>query len=174
MDPLLKPEDVRAHGLESDLADPALQLLIDAAEAEIVERFGPHDSATEDFVGTSDLILLRRKATAITSVTEFDADNDPLVLNADDYALTNGGWTVLRLATGPNPASYFDRRVQIVYTPVDDSAKRKGVLIQLVKLAAAYSGYKRAQDPDGSITEHDYTAERSKILGQLSKGPVIV
>jgi len=171
---LVTAGDVRAHGLETDLTDEALEHMIQAEEAALIDRFGPHGSAVEDFVGRARTILLRRRAQAITSVTEYDAEHRPVSLAPEDYALVHDGWGLARLATGPHPATFWGRRVKVEYVPVDEIAKRRQIIIQLVKLTANYTGVARVSDPDGSITEHDYTAERNRILRQLSRGPVMV
>jgi hypothetical protein len=55
----------------SGLSDPAMQLLLDAAEQAINLYAGPVGDVTETLTaGSGDLVMLSRPASAITSVSE--------------------------------------------------------------------------------------------------------
>lgn len=164
---LLTVIELREH-VQTDLADAALQRILDAEEGEIVRRYGPHTEATETLRGGDRLLFLARPATAISEVVETVGVVDT-VLDAADYRLWDGGRCLERLTTGSIPSLYWAERVSVAYVPADQSAQRKLVLVQLVKLALAYSGLRsESVGGDYSATTLDYVAEREKLLQSLA------
>jgi hypothetical protein len=116
-------------------ADDALQRLLDLTEAEIVRAAGPTGETTEYVDGRwLTGLILSRPIASLSSVT-VDYDGTPIVLSADDYRFTEGGYVLHRLATGTNAATYWYGTVQVTYTAADDAALRAGVQIDLVRLA---------------------------------------
>jgi hypothetical protein len=170
---LLTPATLRAH-VESDLSDAALQLILDASEAEIISRGGPHATATEVVVGVGSQAFLSRPAASFTTVTEVLGATST-VLAANDYRLWFGGQILERLADGTNPSATWGDRVTIVYVPASQVAQRTLVLVQLAKLAIAFSGLKTegVGGGDHSETTLDYTAEREKLLRSLVQRKVV-
>lgn len=130
--------EVRAL-VDSDLSDADLQVVIDRAEAELVAQTGPNyadGEITEALYPAGAVVYLSRAAETITSVTEYGSlagSAAGTVLTTDSYHLDARGG-LLRLA-GNWPA-----RVVVVYTPADDTARRKAVLIELVRLDLAPAG----------------------------------
>lgn len=166
---LLSVDEVKDH-LATDLDDAALSLIIDAEEAEIVRRFGPHaqsGTVSEFHAGYNRRLYLHRPATAITSVVEewpyYGLGTDIVTLTPDDYTLR--GNRFLERVNG-----MWGRYVTVVYTPVSDDAQRKIVLIQLVKLAMAYTGLETELVGDTEITYREHFAERETVLRQLARG----
>lgn len=130
---ILTVDELREH-VTSDLAASALQRLLDAAEYLIVKRVGDAGSRTEIVGGGARFLTVTRPIAAITTVTE-TLLNDSRVLAAGDYRTRYGGYLIERLITGPNGRFRWWGDVTVVYTPVDDSALRASVQIDLCKLA---------------------------------------
>jgi hypothetical protein len=139
MPTLLTPDDIREFEPAPELSDDALQLLLDAAEAEIVRYAGASDSAVEWLVGGRREIVLSKPATAIASVAEhIGGPSAPITLAADDYTSDPTGYLLYRLGTGTHPRWRWWGRVAVTYTPTADLAIRKGVELDLVRLMVSY------------------------------------
>jgi hypothetical protein len=63
---------------------------------------------------------------------------------------------------------WADHVVTVTYTPVTDGDRRKGVLIDLVKLACRYEALSSSRMGDMSVNHVEYERERGAILGRLS------
>jgi hypothetical protein len=158
--------EVRLH-VETDLTDTALQMLIDDADAEIDEVIGLLTSETDEFNDErTSKLFLTRKATSITSVVE-ENWGTAVTLSANDHKLRLDGRMIERLNTGTNPASVWGDVVTIVYTPQDDTKRRKVVIIDLVKLALVYNGQKSESVGDYSATMKEYDDERQRLINRL-------
>ena len=176
--PLLTTDEIHAH-VETDRSPDAIALLVADAEAAIIARYGPHAPAPielERVLGAfttagPTTIYFDRPAASIATVSEYDSDAlPPTVLDAADYRLLYGGRAVERLGTGPHPRAWWAGRVVLTYVPVDDTAQRKRVCIDLVKLALRYDAAKAQTAGDASETAlDDYTRERSNLLGELGQ-----
>lgn len=177
--PLLTATQLRQH-VESDLPDAALALILESEEAEIVRRYGPHATATDvlsggewfplqmaGLSGVTGWLVLSRPAVSIVSIVETTFDVS-LNLAAGDYTLWPGG-RLEREGWGPNPASWWGEQVVVTFVPVDMTAQRTLVLVQLCKLALQYTGLKsESVGGDYSATTADYSTERNRILGSLA------
>lgn len=164
---LLTVAQLREH-VQTDLSDAALQRILDAEEGEIVRRYGSHTEASETLQGGDRLLFLNRPAASIGEVVETVGVGDT-VLDAADYRLWDDGRYLERLTTGANPSLYWAERVTVTYVPADQSAQRRLVLVQLVKLALAYAGLRsESVGGDYSMSTLDYVAEREKLLQSLA------
>jgi hypothetical protein len=188
----LTADQVREH-VETDLKDPALLRLIADADAEIVRRFGPHTANVNVLVDvgltlppgdfppytypltgwigpqgwTDTRVFLPRPASAIVSVSE-TFSGTTTVLDATDYELLMGGLMVQRVGGGTHSSYAWRGRVQIVFTPVDDSARRTRVELDLVQLALSYNALQVETIGDYSARRvDDYQQERQNILAVL-------
>jgi hypothetical protein len=177
---LLTVADFRQFDAAEAFEDTAIQLLLDATEAEIVRAAGPAGSATEYVRSGGRYTYLRRKAASVTSVTETDTSGTSLVLAADDYALWPAGAVIERLRTGTNPRSTWRDRSVVVYVPADDSDIRTGVQLDLMRLAMNYNPGTTAETI-GSWSEQlasnsawNASKERATILDRLRDGPGMV
>ncbi len=158
--------------LETDLTDPAIQRLIDDAESEIDERVGELATHTDEFHGEThaQAIFLKRKASAITTVTEeykSGAGWSSTVLAADDYELHFNGRQLRRLSTGTNPASTWGDTVTVVYVPLTDAARRLVITIDLVKLAVVFNALDSEKVGDYSSKSLAYDATRTALINRL-------
>jgi hypothetical protein len=170
---LLVPAEARTH-IETTLGDVGLQLLLDAAEAAITEAVGPVGAVTEVLTaGTGDLVMLARRASAITSVSEYT-----VTLNANDYELVGSGRLLRRKDTGANPDSRWRGRLVVMYTPVSDLERRKAAQLALVRLDLDFNpGVASESIGDWSETyrtDASYVDQRNQILAGLGASFVLL
>lgn len=165
------PADVRARA-ETDLADPALQKLIDDAVSEIVQRHGPAGQVVVELDGSGRLLdLVRPVGAGAVTISERASDGTSVALAADDWRSMHGGRTLERLGDGTNPAARWAGRVTVTYTPVDDAARRDEVTVKLAVLALNYEGVQSRTVGDVQTRHADYAAEREKLVASLSPRP---
>jgi hypothetical protein len=146
------PTDIRGR-FETDLADTALQSLIDEATSEITNRFGPYRDESNPITVTLHG-RRRRRIDLLRPLDETQADSiiiteyhhpwgwgeTDLTLAADDYRVWWHGRTLQRLWTGTNPRRHWGERVDVTYVPVDDTLQRDEVAVKLVILGLNYQG----------------------------------
>lgn len=179
--PILTVDELREH-ISTDLGDPALERLLDAAEELIVQRAGTTGSRDELLGGGSRFITLAKPASSIGSIVESDAINDTTTLVANDYRLYSGDMLIERLATGDHPRSTWDREVTVTYTPVSDDATRAQVQIALCELALNHhpgltsQQIGQWQETYGSNSVWNNSLERESVLSLLnvSVGMVVI
>lgn len=171
---ILTVDELREH-VNSGLSDEALQRLLDAAEVAIVARAGAPGARTELVGGGTRFISVSRPIVAVTSITE-DLDGTDTVLALDDYRIRTGDLLLERISGGTHSRSTWNGPVQIIYTPVDDTALREEVQIDLIRAALAYSPGLTGQQI-GSWSEQyaansvwNNAAERDSILARLDHG----
>jgi hypothetical protein len=154
--------------VETDLADAALQLILDAAEADLVRAAGPEGGMIEEraMEGQADF-WTDRPVASITSITETDDEGTVTTLAAGDYRLHPNGNRITRLATGTNPASGWTNLVTVSYEP-DDLDARNRAIVQLVELTLALRPGARSETiGDFSRTHEGYDLERARIIGAV-------
>lgn len=133
---LLTVDELREH-ITTSLVDDALERLLDDAEAAIEQYAGPVASAVDLVDGGVSKIVLSRPVDAagdITTIVERSGRTSPVTLAVDDWAL-RGRYVLERVTGGTNSSSYWRGPVSVTYTPVDDTATRKMVQVDLIKLA---------------------------------------
>jgi hypothetical protein len=172
---LLSVADFKTFVPVPGVTDAALSTLLDAAEQAIVGRYGASGNVTEIHDDGGGLyIFLGRRAASITSVTETFGDilgTADTVLASGDWILSNDGYSLKRLLTGTHPAGAWAPRVTVVYAAFDDTADRKRVQMELVKLDLNMTPGARSitvgavSASSGGPT--DYPAEREAILASL-------
>jgi hypothetical protein len=87
----------------------------------------------------------------------------------DDFRIHYSGGALERLGNGTNPRWIWGHRVEVNYVPVDDTPRRKAVIVELVRLATRHSGV-ASQNIGGDISENsygDYIQERRSIIESL-------
>jgi len=158
--------------VETQASDTALEMYLAAAAQEIAAQAGAFGEVTEH-VGAHgnyyspghNRVVTNRPIGTVTSVTE-----DGVVLATDDY--TASGYILHRIGTGTNPRWHWGRHVIVVYTPADDTAERRRVQSELVKLDLDFEPGLASQQI-GTWTETyrtDATRDelRAEILASLS------
>lgn len=136
----LTPDEYRALH-QTALEDAALQMLLDAALADIVAFTGTaDDTIVEWFTGGRAMLALTRPASSITSIVEVSwYDGSETTLAVDDYLLDPTGYLLYRQRTGTNPRSAWWGRVVVTYEGRDTAALRDAVQADLVHLAETYT-----------------------------------
>lgn len=169
---LITASDLRAR-VETDLTDAALGDVIDAEAALVVKRYGPDyaggaggdQTLQYDLSSPSDEVWLPRIAQTLTSVDEIRTDGSTISRTVDtDVGLWRDGRSVRVLGL----AGWSTRRVEVVFTPADDDAERKQVLVDLCKLSLVYNGLSSMRVPGVTMNSLDYERERERILRRLA------
>lgn len=121
---------------ESALSDESLQLLLDAAEAEITRAAGPVGVTTDFITAGGHLVVTSRRIASVTSITEtsHSTPTDVTTLAGDDYLLWPGGYVIERQPGGTNSRFRWFGRVAVTYVAADDVDLRKVVQSELVDL----------------------------------------
>ena len=149
--------------VQSGLPEAALEVYVDAVDGEIVRLFGPHggEHTVRLRVDPSSYVALPYPAASVSTVAEWGESQTPdAAAPVADFVVTNGG-RALRRTVG-----VWKRNVEVAFTPTDDTARRRGVLVDLVKEALAQTGYSRQR-----VGSFDVSAislgQRDAILGRL-------
>jgi hypothetical protein len=155
--------------VQTSLSDAKLQVVIDNEEAEIVRRYGANydgtTTVTEVVSGGGCDIFLKRPVLSITSITEATSlGATATTLASTAYYLWASQGRITRLAEG----TAWSRQVTVVYVPADDSAKRKQVTVELVRLALEQTAM-QAESVAGeySYTAPDWEAKRVRLYKRL-------
>lgn len=165
MSELLTVEQLRAH-VETGLPDFALEQIIESEEASINARYGEPATMSEIRIPNGSLVALSRPALSIESVVDGDETLPPEgALASDYYGLLN------RTTLERRNSASWSSSVAITYTPASsDVARRLLVLVQLCKLALAYSGYQSQAGADVSETPLELESQRERLLRSLRPG----
>lgn len=122
--------------ISTGLSDAALQILLDATEADIVKAAGDPDEQTEYIQGGYPALVLSRPMPSpdydLVSVTEDSDSASPTLLDETDYRID--GHLLHRLDTGTNPGWKWYGLVEVVYVPPDRTAERKRAQVALIQL----------------------------------------
>lgn len=162
--------------VESDLSDTGLGILLDAADYEIIARLGVLASQTDVLPGGGNLLHLGRRAASVTSAVERAMVDgvglQDTTLVAGDYELLANGYQVQRKTTGTNSSWAWQGQVTIVTVPYDqtgETARRKALLVDLVKLANRYEGVGEQSVGDVRVRHMaDQQAERDRLFSALA------
>lgn len=173
---ILTVSELREH-LETDLGNDALGRLADDAESLIIATAGATTARTENsnawgFPGGRERIIFAALAiNSITSIKERDdLDSAKVTLSTDDYE-QQGKRQLIRLRNGTNPRSLWAQHVELIYVPTVDTAIRKMVQVDLVKIEIMYSGALREKQGDFEVW-HKGADEVAKILARLKTNNV--
>jgi hypothetical protein len=154
--PLVTAAQVKAV-FPTDLADDALQGIIDREEAALVARYGAHTGSLTEVIEPINGALFTKRPIASVATIDGEAVADTVtVWNGTGRLTTWGCWNRLTPTT-------------IVYTPVDDSAERAAVIIELVRITLNRTTMKS----ESVAGEYSYTApdnweaERAKQYRRL-------
>lgn len=154
------------------MSDDDLDAVIERVEADVADVVGPAWSdgleLTETAAPTGATLFVERPISAVVSVTEY-AD---FTTGATSTALTAGDGFFVWPDRGQidRLGGDWSPRVVVVYEPADDTARRKAVVIDLVRLALSRTAY-RSENVGGEYSYTalaDYEAERRRILDRLA------
>ncbi len=156
MSDLLTAEEFKAQ-VQTALADPVLQRIIDLEDSEITRLYGVHFSSTVGFKVTETkdgrrkkILFFRRRITSIVKITE-----DAVILdntNNDVWRLNSLGF-IERLPEG----SGWGTTVIVEYVPENDNDLRTSVLIELTRIAINHTAYQS----ESVAGEYSYTVAAS-------------
>ena len=152
--------------LETGLPDSALEWLIDEADHQITDRYGPHSGEiTETNVSRLDLVFLRRQAATIAEVKQYGYQtlaSAATVVAPATYEIRYDGWVLAR------PQCWMPL-VQVRYTPVSTVEIRRGVLLDMVRLALVYEARLQSTVGNVSVTNLNRQREMGQILSRLNR-----
>lgn len=158
--------------IQTPLSDFDLGTVIDCEERGIIAAFDAHYSAqatiAEAVEGGATDIYLRRRIGSVASITEARAVGGPtLTLAASTYYVWGNQGRITRLPDG----SAWGRLVTVTYTPADDSALRKQVLIELVRIAVNQRTPRKASGygytVEDTATAQDWQQMRDAQIARL-------
>jgi len=156
---LLTPDQVREM-TNVRLSDDAIEMFLDLEEAAIIAQHGPHydpESPLYEYIeGMKPTLWTARPIETLQEVIE-----NGETVEADGYEVWPNYGKLVRCP----PGAWWGRQCVVVYVPVDDTNKRKAVLLELVRLAASRSAFKSER-----LDEYTYEApdnweeERARLL----------
>lgn len=146
MSSLVSTDEVRAL-VDTGLTDAELQAVIDRVESEITDEIGaPYGDGvtiTETLKGGGRNLYLKRPVSSVSSVTEYaslsDTTGNALTENEQFFVWGNQGR--LERISAIYGDILWSRVVKVVYAPADQREKRKGVIIDLVRIVISRSAY---------------------------------
>lgn len=161
--------DLRAR-VETDLDDPTLQRIMDAAVKSIDRAAGKADEQVETRIATnSEWIATSRRMASVTSIEERRrVRSDPINLSANDYRIV-GATRLLRESGGDNGASFWGAQVTITYVPEVDQDVRDRVTLDLSAVDLEFRAYEQERSGDWS-GKADWKKQRSQLLRQVREG----
>lgn len=185
--------------IETDIDEAELERIIDEANLEVIQRYGPHadtgNPITVKLAGGAQTLDLARPLDEAEdfTITEFwrtswGGSPQSRVLEASDFQVWFGGRTIERLYTGDSPAFRWSGIapqemgfggsagwVTVEYVPVNDGNQREEVVIKLVLLNIEYNGKIRTDIAGLREFEVVFQEERERLLRSLAprKGMLI-
>ena len=158
--------DVKNSIPESDgLEDDYLNLVINAQDEYIVDRFGAHEGEVVVRLETDQnrFLWLGRKAESIQSISEGYSNLSSFQLvTASSYFLHNDGKVIERYHNRWAPY------VQVTYTPRDDKDTRRLITLKLIELELVHKPARSQSIGDLSITYDIYQKVRNEITRVLN------
>ena len=152
----------RAH-IQTDLDDTTLQTIIDDEESELVRRCGAHGdgvtAVTETIAGTNGgALFLSRPFVSITSITANGS-----TIPATYYTAYAGQGQLALLSDGA-----WSAPVVVTYVPADDRARRRMVIVELVRVALEQTAMKsESVGGEYSYSAPDWEAKRAALYRRL-------
>lgn len=181
---LITAAQAQARGVGLALSEAALQAIIDDEEAIMIARYGVHGDGTTSVteVGRREggSVFLRRTPLSITSVTqaEYPGGTATALATTERYTWLNGEARIeLYPASTPYAAQYdAGKLITVVYVPADDRAKRRSVLLELVRIATEQptatgggkvSGLGFSVDEGSAASSYDLDVARARACRKL-------
>lgn len=156
---LITPAVYREHDAGCSLGDDAIQRIIDANEAEMVRKIGPHSRVGSPVVethrGAMHSLQPVQIVGTIESVQETWDGRTWTTLASDDWILLDDGRTIGRLSGGTNSASGWAPLVRLTYVPRHNLEER---ILGLLEMVGA--------DVSGGVT---YGGISSRTMGSWSE-----
>jgi hypothetical protein len=166
--------------IETDLSDTELQLLIDEANQDVINRYGansdPSSPITVSMSGLRKKLVLDRPVDVSEPVvineyiSWFGEGEQPYTLTDSDYRILPPFYNVVErlfFGTSTTPRWHWPERVELTYVPISDNNSREEVMIKMVILAIQYDGLNQVKVGDYSAQSNDYQTERNMIMSTL-------
>lgn len=138
---LITPAVYREHDPGCSLGDDAVQRIIDANEAEMVRKIGPHSRvgspAVEVHRGGLASLLPGQIVGSVSTVEETSDGHTWTLLAADDWILLDDGRTLGRLSGGTNSRATWAALVRLTYVPRSNLEERILGLLEMVGMDVA-------------------------------------
>lgn len=154
--------------IATGLSDEKLQEVIDRAEQAVIERFGEHyvdaDTTVSDTLeGGSENLYLRRRITSVESIQEATLlGSTPATLEATTYFVWGMQGRIQRLY------AKWGKAITVQYVPYNDNAKRKDVIIGLIRLELERTAMKSESIAgEYSFSAPDWEVDRARLLRRL-------
>ncbi len=162
-------DDLRAR-VETDLDNPTLQRILDAAVKAVDRAAGSATEQTQTMVATNSAwIATVRPVVSVTSIDEArGARSTPVTLSANDYRIV-GDYRLLRMNDGDNPSGCWGNVVTIVYVPQVDQDVRDRVVLDLSQVDLKFDAFNESKSGDWS-GKADWKKARATLLGQVREG----
>lgn len=164
--PLLTVDEAQAR-IGTPLAAKYLSGLIADIEAEITADIGAPDTViSETHAGYCGSIFLKRRVATVDTITEYESLTDTTgeeLTEGEDFFVWGAEGRIQRLD------QKWKARLTVEYVPVDDSPKRKSVVIDLLKFYLADSPLK-SESISGEYSfaaPDNWEMEKSRLLRRL-------
>ncbi|MCA0354713.1 MAG: hypothetical protein LCH85_22190 [Chloroflexi bacterium] len=168
--PLVSVAEVRQK-IATPLDDSDLATIIDAEEADLIERCGDHPDGSTEITevarSTSASLWLRHPVVSISSVQERRAGEANSAVTANGYELDAATGKLERIG-----GSWLGI-ITISYVPRDQRSRRKRILIELIRLAVEQTAMKSESIAgEYSYTADDWDAKRAGLYRQCGFMPL--
>lgn len=164
--------DVRAR-VETDLDDDTVQRILDAAVEDVERTAGPAASDSETYsgiVGRRKISLLRRSASIASVKERRSVTSAEVTLHTSDWRKL-GGYELVRLGNGQNPASTWGEEVVVTYVPEIDAELRDRVTLDLCQVDIEFRAMKSERSGADHVADYsDYSDRRRALLAQVREG----
>lgn len=164
---LVNPADIQAL-VPTDLDVTTLSRIISDVEAEMIRRLGAHGDGVTSVSETYSTppgvnLFLRRAPLSVTTVQERVAPSSSLTTVSSSYYLLWADEARIERHSGT-----WGAQIVVTYVPADDRARRRPVIIELVRLAlsqTALAGENVAGEY--SYTAPDWEARAARLFARL-------
>jgi len=133
---LITPAVYREHDPGVSLGDDALQRIIDANEAYMIRKIGPHSRegspAVEIHRGAYKVVAPAQVVGVVSTVEESDDGRTWTTIATDDWILLDDGLSLTRLSGGTNSRSRWAPLVRVTYLPRHNLEERILGLLEMV------------------------------------------
>ncbi len=157
--------------VETDFDNSVLQRVLDSVKKAVERAHGNAASEVETQLASgSEYLALHRQSQSFTSITERRrTSTDAVTLSANDYRKV-GGYRLMRLVDGDNPARFWGAEVVITYVPVIDEDIRDRVILDLCLLDINFNAFDSYKSGNWTGTQKDWRARRRELLAQIREG----
>lgn len=158
---LITLSDIKELLPDIPATDDQFQSALDFCDSLIVDRAGPHTGSRtvyEPVYGSP--VFLPQKALAVSRIRGFTSL--PATEEITEFTLGHEGYAVYS-----NDGYFGYPAVEITFTVYDDTKLRKQVLVEMVRVTLAQSGYTSTKAGNVSLSYRDAVMERDRLVSSL-------